>query len=644
MSDPQDPTTEQPTEVPNTGAELESTQIGDSVEMLGSLGDFIPSMPAKAPNLASQADATSLNPGDVIEDFQVLKVLGKGAFGSVYLARQVSLGRLVAIKITPNKGGSEGKTMAPLEHPNIVQVFSETVRREGRERLLCMQYVPGATLARVMQRLWDNVERPEWTGQDVLAQIDGESQGAAALDPSALRDRETLGGCDFIGAICVLGEQLAEALDFAHEKGVLHRDIKPANILVSQYGRTLLVDFNLSFRDMNDEDQSSVFGGTLSYMSPEHLRAFNPSEGEQHESVNEHSDLFSLGVVLFQLRTGELPFGSPADHSKNIEKLELLRKLAEDLTREPKFPTPISEADAALQTSIRRCLQQQPDERFQTAAELTQTLRGARALGGMEQRLAEDKPKWWSTARPIFWCGLLVLVPQLLASIINVTYNVTLLELNDDHQRKFNLYVLIYNVVIWAICVPWVYFLVRPLADIPGRTVQDEPKLRKHLLSVPKKVALVASVGWFSGILFFPVMMHLGVGRTDLYGHFAVNLLISGLIAIAYSALGTQYYTLRMLYPCLWNNPRHIRQLAAQELAVLPGRVKFLQLFSGMIPLAGALLMVAMALNEDTHNRWYLILIGILIVLGMAGLQVATVVCQRITRSTNAFSTGAGSR
>ena len=330
--------------------------LGDSVEVFGSLGSFMPSMPAKAPNLPSQSDASGFNEGDIIEDFQVLKVLGKGAFGSVYLARQLSLGRLVAIKITPNKGGSEGKTMAPLEHPHIVQVFSETIRREGRERLLCMQYVAGTTLARALQRLKDNVAPTGWSGSDLLNEVDGESQAAAALDPSALRDREKLQASDFVSSIALLGEQLARALEFAHEKGVLHRDIKPANILVSQYGRMMLVDFNLSFREMDDDEQSSLFGGTLSYMSPEHLRAFNPIEETQADEVDERSDLFSLGVVLFQMRTGNLPFGSPTDHG-SVEKLELLKRLATDLQREPEFPEPINEADRALQRTIRRCIE-----------------------------------------------------------------------------------------------------------------------------------------------------------------------------------------------------------------------------------------------------------------------------------------------
>ena len=639
MSDP-DPTTEQRTDI-GSDPEFESTELGgDSVRSLDSLDGFLPSMPAKAPNLPSQSEASSLNAGDIVDDFQVLKVLGKGAFGSVYLARQLSLGRLVAIKMTPNKGGSEGKTMAPLEHPHIVQVFSETIRREGRERLLCMQYVPGTTLARVLQRLKENVAPTGWTGRDVLDQVDGESQGAAALDPVALRDRERLDNSDFVSAIAMLGEQMAEALEFAHQKGVLHRDIKPANILVSQFGRMLLVDFNLSLREMGDEEQSSLFGGTLAYMSPEHLRAFDPLEDTAQEEVDERSDLFSLGVVLYRMRTSELPFGSPADHD-DVGKLELLARLATGLRIPPTWPEPISEADRSLQTTIRRCIEYKPDDRFQTSGELAESLRGLQSLAASEQQLVEDRSAWWSAKRPILWMSLLILVPQLIASVLNVTYNKTQLQvdgvLTETQSAKFNTYVLIYNAIIWAVCVPWVVGIVKPLGAIATDSVEDEPALRRHLITLPRKAAWVAVVGWFSGIAFFPIMMHLGAGVPNLYGHFALNLLVSGLVAIAYSALGVQYYSLRILYPHLWTDARNIQQLAPEELAPIPGRVVALQLLSGMIPLAGAMLVVVKGPEQEANYGTFRVMLGVLIGLGIVGVQVATSVCQRISRTANAF-------
>src|SRR5690606_7080549 len=245
-----------------------------------------------APGVRQPGDV--LARGERIDDFEVEAVLGRGAFGVVYLARQVSLDRRVALKIAANTG-SEGRTMARLEHEHIVQVFSETVDPSGRLRLLCMQLVPGAALDNVIYDLSAirNV-RGSWNGADVLASVDGRSRVADVFDPSALHDREALAAMDDLEAACWIGARLAEAVDFAHKQGVLHRDIKPANVLMNRYGRPLLADFNISFQSADaDSSVGDRFGGTLAYMSPEHLEAFHPGTGTPPEVVNERSDIYS---------------------------------------------------------------------------------------------------------------------------------------------------------------------------------------------------------------------------------------------------------------------------------------------------------------------------------------------------------------
>src|SRR5688572_5977428 len=167
---------------------------------------------------AADARPMALLPGAKVDDFEVVRLLGRGAFGHVYLARQLSLDRLVALKISANRG-SEGRTMARLEHQHIVQVFAEKVDPDFNQRLLCMQLVPGIGLDKLILLLHPAPEKraekrcqepfsadhdrntpsavprtvpdtffTEWTGAELLAIIDRSASLPAALDPSALHD------------------------------------------------------------------------------------------------------------------------------------------------------------------------------------------------------------------------------------------------------------------------------------------------------------------------------------------------------------------------------------------------------------------------------------------------------------------------
>jgi eukaryotic-like serine/threonine-protein kinase len=115
----------------------------------------------------------------------------------------------------------------------------------------------------------------KWNGADFLKAIDELSTQPTTLEPALLRDREFLGACDFVQVVCWIGSRLAEALDHAHRQGILHRDIKPGNILFNCYGRPMLADFSLACPSLPEsQSDSQAFGGTLSYMAPEHLDAF----------------------------------------------------------------------------------------------------------------------------------------------------------------------------------------------------------------------------------------------------------------------------------------------------------------------------------------------------------------------------------
>src|SRR5262249_25160538 len=159
---------------------------------------------------------------------------------------------------------------------------------------LCMQYVPGTTVAGVIKALARRPPR-EWSGRALVEALDALSADLGPPDASGVRDREFLAGCDFAEAVCWIGARLAAALAHAHKQGVLHRDIKPANILLHRNGRALLADFNLA-RDGRRAGSAAGerFGGTLAYMAPEHLVAFNPEEVASREAVDQRSDIYSL--------------------------------------------------------------------------------------------------------------------------------------------------------------------------------------------------------------------------------------------------------------------------------------------------------------------------------------------------------------
>ena len=213
-------------------------------------------------------------------DLEILEVLGQGGMGVVYKARQKRLDRLVALKILPRelgedaafaeRFGREARTLARLDHPHIVRLheFGET---DGLY-FLVMEFVDGANLRQVM---------------------DG-----ARLTPAE--------------ALAIV-PQVCEALQYAHDQGVVHRDVKPENILLDERGRVKIADFGLAKLTEGDRADPTLTGtrqvmGTWQYMAPEQYRA--------PQTVDHRADIFSLGVVFYEMLTGELPVGRYANPSE----------------------------------------------------------------------------------------------------------------------------------------------------------------------------------------------------------------------------------------------------------------------------------------------------------------------------------------
>jgi len=218
--------------------------------------------------------------GTRLGTYEVVSPIGAGGMGEVYRARDTRLGREVAIKVLPQAVASsadrlarferEARTVAGLNHPNIVTLFS--VEDEDGVRFLTMELVEGESLDRLI------------------------APGGFPL-PRVLE----------------LGIPLANALSAAHDRGVIHRDLKPSNVMVARDGWVKVLDFGLAKITAGDEpeiaatlgataDPISGIGqvlGTVPYMSPEQVRG---------ETIDARSDLFSLGIILYELATGRRPF------------------------------------------------------------------------------------------------------------------------------------------------------------------------------------------------------------------------------------------------------------------------------------------------------------------------------------------------
>ena len=571
-------------------------------------------------------------PGQRFGDFELLNLLGSGSFAKVYLARQVSLDRQVALKISANRG-TEARTLASLEHDHIVHVFSEIVDWEGDLRLLCMQYVPGTTLEHLIQ-VMARRPRTEWSGRAMVESIDVLSTHPAAFDAASMREREFLNSCDFVEAVCWMGARLAEALAYAHGIGVLHRDIKPANILLNRYGRPLLADFNIALDPQRDFGSAGeMFGGTLAYMAPEHLDAFNPDELASPELVDVRSDVYALGVVLFELLTGRHPFASA---SRESDMRKRLRAMAAQRRAPAPSPRGVNQdIPKVLDRVIRRCLDPNPAERYQTATELARALDGCREWRRMDSELPSLGPLTSIvTRRPFLMLMVLTFLPHVLGSLVNIPYNTLRIvdHLEPLQQTAFTNFSLVYNVVIYPAFIWMVYRLVAPAF----RTLRDLDRsefvapsavahARRQILSLPYWALGLSCLGWLPGGFVFPLAIDLLAGNVTpaVYGHFLISFTISGLIALTYTFFGVQLIVLRVIYPQLWIDAQDFRQTAVQELGRRTHYFAFFQVLAGIIPLTGAMLMVGVEASGEMAFR---LLVTGLIGAGMIGFGLANTV------------------
>jgi hypothetical protein len=279
--------------------------------------------------VSAPPEETAIRVGARFGDVTLLREIGRGGQGVVYEARQESVGRRVAVKILPRdltyrpdqveRFRREAEAAGRLSHPNIVAVY-ELLEASGHH-LIVQELVAGGSLA---DRVTDRKKASQHTDVNHCAWA------------------------------ATIGRQLADALQHAHDNQVVHRDMKPANVLLTESGTPKITDFGLAkLQDAHGLSLTGAIFGTPSFMSPEQVMGKG--------GVDHRSDIYSLGAVLYQLLTNELPF-----------QAETMQGLFVDiLTRAPKAPRRLQPGVSAdLEAVCLKAMEKSPDARYATAAEL----------------------------------------------------------------------------------------------------------------------------------------------------------------------------------------------------------------------------------------------------------------------------------
>jgi serine/threonine protein kinase len=552
-----------------------------------------------------------------IGEFAILKKLGEGAYGQVFLASQTSLGRQVALKITRGEetGRNEGQLLAGLEHDHIVKVFSEFSDLSTGTHGLCLQYIPGTNLGEVIQHIHANGRVPD-CGKDILAVLDAHRHGETSFDPAALRDRDALSGETFAQAVCRLGARLAEALAFAHIKRILHCDIKPANILLTPYGRPMLADFNVAF-DRTRHRASDGIGGTMAYTAPEHAAALRGVLGGR---VDERCDVYSLGVVLQELGTGERP--EPCDPFIERVQFEVTKK-----------PNPLDRLPRELAMVIRRCLNADPARRYQTAEELANALMGAWHLLAAQRTIpAPGRIGNWVNAHPVVALALAACLPHLAASVVNIGYNSVEIRLTLAQQQAFAVLVMSYNLLAYPLLLGivglYLWRLQRQLAGLTWASWSQLDETRNGVRRWGWRTLVLGAVGWFPGGLLFPLVIDLAADPVpwQTYIHFAISFTLAGLIGVVFCYLATEYVVFRALLPRLCDPDHYTRGEIWSEFGPLTAPYAPFLVLACAVPLTGAVLLIAS--TDGMLTLGFRLLVTGLIGLGVVGVGIA----ERLTR------------
>ena len=368
-------------------------------------------------------------PRDIVErrigDYRIVREIGRGGMGVVYEAQQTSLNRRVALKVLPfaavldqrqiARFENEARSAAQLHHPHIVPVFA--VGCERGVHYYAMQYVEGQPFDMAIQEM-----RRPGAPTRAIGESDRTSPGELKVgsDNSTLRslaNTDSAGSRDYFRAISQLGIQAADALQHAHDYGIVHRDVKPSNLLLDREAKLWIADFGLA-RCQTDAGMTTTGQviGTLNYMSPEQAAG-------KTGLMDHRTDIYSLGITLYEALTLCPAF-------EGTDRAELLKRIGEE---EPKLPRRINPAIPwDLETIVLKAISKLPSQRYTSAGEMAKDLH--RFLDGKptlarRPTLAQRAAKWAGRHRRAVFSAV-ALVAVAMAGLLTST-----LLISQAHSR-----------------------------------------------------------------------------------------------------------------------------------------------------------------------------------------------------------------
>jgi len=346
-----------------------------------------------------------------VGEYRILREIGRGGMGIVYEAHQHSLNRQVALKMLPfgavldprkiARFRNEAQAAAQLHHPHIVPVFA--VGQEQGVYYYAMQFIDGQSLSQIIDEMREHdVNLAERSTRGVTG----------VTRPMGRESAETLsrsrGADDFYRTVARLGRQAAEAIEHAHQFGIIHRDIKPSNLMIDNLGQLWITDFGLA-RMQSDVGvtRTGDLIGTLRYMSPEQASG-------QSALIDPRTDVYSLGVTLYELLAGEPAFGDD-------DRQTLLKRVIHD------EPTPLRKLNRTvpvdLETIVMTAMAKSRDDRYSSAQALAEDLErflADKPALARRPTVADRTARWARRHRPLVTVAAAALVCLTLVSAVGL--------------------------------------------------------------------------------------------------------------------------------------------------------------------------------------------------------------------------------